>query len=151
MSSTPDEPEDPSRRPNPSPQPDSDSPTDTVPPLPPASATPVPQPGYGPVPGPYAPASYDPTFAPVPRRPRSPWIAPQRKAAVAAIALVAAVLLLSLGFLGGSLLAAGDHHGSPMVSRESHGQFYGPRGGANHQQLPRRAPAATPSPAPSSS
>ena len=119
------------------------------------------QPGYGfPLPpgaGIDPSAGYGGPFAPVARQPRAPWIAPKRKAAVTAIALVAAVVLLGLGFLGGSLISGhGNHHRSSAFAhsseRNGYGQFHGPQQrGPNARTFPGRpSGSATPPPTPSS-
>jgi hypothetical protein len=129
-----------------------------IPPAPPAppilaanfgpNAGAVPNPNFGP----YPYAGYDPTFAPVPRPPRSPWIAPQRKAAATVIAIVAAVVLLGLGFLGGSLLTRGGDNHRPGFDRTGHHRTFGPpngvngpANGSNTRPLPRRSAAPSPS------
>jgi len=66
---------------------------------------------------------------------------------VAVIGIVAAVLLLGLGFLGGSLLTdGGGHHRFPALARDGHGQFYGPQSGSNGRAFPHRAAGSPPSP-----
>ncbi len=119
------------------------------------------QPGYG-FPGPPGggidpSAGYGAMFAPVARQPRAPWVAPNRKAAVAAIALVAAILLLGLGFLGGSLISGhGNHHRSSAFThssaRNGYGQFHGSKQrGPTARTFPGRpSGSATPNPTPSS-
>jgi hypothetical protein len=119
------------------------------------------QPGYGfPLPpggGVDPSAGYGAMFAPVARQPRAPWIAPNRKAAVMAIALVAAVVLLGLGFLGGSLISGHGNHHRPSAfahssGRSGHGQFHGPQQrGPNTRTFPSRpSGSATSTPTPSS-
>ena len=71
------------------------------------------------VPWPYGGQPYDP-FAPIPRTPRTPWIAPRRKPALLAIATAAAIVLVGLGVLIGVLIGGGHDR--------NRGQF-GPQGG----------------------
>ena len=91
-------------------------------PAPPQAFTPA-QPPYGAQPA-------DP-FAPIPRPPKTPWIAPQRKAAVTGIAIAAAVVLVAAGAVGDRLVS-NDDHGSRIV------QFDGP--GFGRGQGPRMLP-----------
>ena len=101
----------------------------------------------------YASQPGDP-FAPVPRPPKTPWIAPQRKLAVTAIAIAAALVLLVLGGVGG--WAISDHSGSTRNVqfvgpgfRDGQRHFPGPNGGPRH--IPRLPAPVTPTPAPSAS
>lgn len=165
MSTTPSEPNDPIHGPNEaasppdaaaavpdaSPLPSAAPSAETPPATPPAG--PYPQAGYWQPPPPvgagYVYPAYDQTFAPVPRGPRSPWIAPQRRAAVAAIAVIAAVLLFGLGFLGGSQLNGGNgHHRPPAFGRAADGRPYAPLNGPNGRVQPRRPPSPSSSQAP---
>jgi hypothetical protein len=119
-------------------------------------SSPYAQPGYAPSaqPGyaPYAQPGYDPAFAPVPRAPRSRWIAPQRKAAVIVIALVCAVVLLGLGALGGSLMTSHHDHASGF-QRHGFSRLYPEQGGGHdgHPFAPRASHSAAPTPSPSTS
>jgi hypothetical protein len=89
-------------------------------------------------------------FAPVPRPPRTPWIAPQRKFAATAIAIAAAVVLLVVGGVAGWAIAdRGPQVRNVQFDRPGFGdgprQFPGPNGG--HRNFPRvPLPSATPSP-----
>jgi hypothetical protein len=75
-----------------------------------------------------APAGYpDPAFAPIPRAPRVPWTNPARRGPVIIVSLVAAVVLLGAGLLGGWALSSGHghDHGFRGYDRMGHAN-YGP-------------------------
>ncbi|MDP9118375.1 MAG: hypothetical protein M3O28_14160, partial [Actinomycetota bacterium] len=78
---------------------------------------------------------YHPGFAaPWPPKPR--WIAPERKVAVIIISVVAALVLLGIGAVGGSLL--GGHHDErfgPGARHPGYGQQFLPRNG-NGRPIP---------------
>ena len=106
-------------------------------------------------PPPYAYPAGDP-FAPVPRPPKVPWIAPQRKGAAIGISIVAALLLLGGGVgIGAAAFGNDDHNNGPAYRFERPGPGYGkgpfqgypgmPKGPRNGQQAP-----ASPTPSPSS-
>ena len=79
-------------------------------------------PPYAPVPGAYP---YDPAFAPAPRAPRSRWIASQHKAAAILVSIVAAVLLLGLGAIGGAVISDYRGHGEHGGNFQSDTQVAG--------------------------
>ncbi len=116
----------------------------------PAYAQPgYPQPAYAqPV---YPQPAYDPTFAPIPRTPRSPWIAPQRKTAVVIISILAARVLLGIGGLVGAAVAHHrDHRGNDFgragFSQVRPHQPFGPNGRVVPRGSGPPAPRATPTP-----
>jgi hypothetical protein len=128
----------------------------------PAEAPTVRQPPVAPPPPPQPPpalpaAAYpapDP-FAPIPRPPRTPWIAPQRKGAVIAISIVAALALLGAGVgIGAAAFGATDNHGPVRFERPGPygGQgFPGFPNGPRHRTPAPRPTTPTPSPSPSTS
>jgi hypothetical protein len=77
------------------------------------------------------PPGYDPAFALPPRPPRSRWIAPQHKVAATLIAIVAAVLLLGIGAVGGALVSH-DGHGDGRDA--SHSRTVTGPGGSHGQE-----------------
>ncbi len=125
---------------------------------PPPAQQPEPAPQQ-PAPTPQAPAppAYaqqpDP-FAPIARPPKTPWIAPQRKPAVIAIAIAAAVMLLLIGGVSGwAIFDAGNGHPTRNVQFDRPGFGNGPRvfpngpDGNGRRNFPRIP--VTPTPAPS--
>ncbi|HZC53311.1 MAG TPA: hypothetical protein VE441_12550 [Mycobacterium sp.] len=116
----------------------------------PAPATPVPT-GQAPAQPPYA-QQPDP-FAPVARAPKTPWIAPQRKPAVIAIAIAAAVVLLLVGGVSGwAIFDTGNGHPTRNVQFDRPGFGNGPRmfprgpDGNGRRVIPRIPGTPTPSP-----
>ena len=102
---TPEQPESSAQPPAPA-EPAAEQPTaeqPTAPAAPPAAAPPQPAAaaaqGAAPQPQPPVPQYAQPVdpFAPIPRPPKSPWIAPQRKGAVIGISVAAALALLLAG------------------------------------------------------
>jgi len=100
----------------------------------------------------YPNAGYGPAFVAAPVQPPAPWIHPARRVAVAVIAVIAAVVLVGLGFLGGSLVTGhGNHHRTPAFAHSGYGQFRAPQGhgpngrtSANHPSgSGKRAPSPT--------
>jgi len=86
----------------------------------------------------------------VPRPPKVPWIAPQRKGAVIAIAIAAALVFLGAGVgIGAAAFGGSDRHGPVRIERPRYGEgplpgYPGIPKGPRHHQLPPSTP--TPSP-----
>jgi hypothetical protein len=107
--------------------------------------------GQAPAQPPYA-QQPDP-FAPVARAPKTPWIAPQRKPAVIAIAIAAAVVLLLVGGVSGwAIFDTGNGHPTRNVQFDRPGFGNGPRmfprgpDGNGRRVIPRIPGTPTPSP-----
>jgi hypothetical protein len=101
----------------------------------------------------YAAQPVDP-FAPIPRPPKSPWIAPQRKGAVIGIAIAAGLALLLAGGVIDRAAFNQDHHPRYVDFRGPGPQFQpgGPRifprmpGNGRYRHGPANVPTPTPSP-----